>query len=311
MIINCYYEFSDSEWNTPRYFEELYSQIKNYYTDFEVNKLNSLYMPERRLSEPCAKYSHAHMIIQNAETKKYFIVTYWDKMECISDYTGWDMENCVEIITASGTHKDDYYYEPLEGHKFIPFSYLTSRIDSDDMIYKLRDTDNNNRVVPKKPMFKGYLYEFRKFLNQDGRFDVKHVSDGEYLPHIEYVKHLNHYAINMSLNGAGQICFRDMEILGLGTALFRPKLSVDFHNPLIPDYHYISVDYDSIKGVKPIDKYYQLLSDLMLKKWNKVKDDRDYINEVAKYGKEWFDNNVPKEKHGEILLNILNFDKLL
>jgi hypothetical protein len=115
----------------------------------------------------------------------------------------------------------------------------------------------------------------------------------------------------MSLNGAGQICFRDMEILGLGTALFRPKLSVDFHNPLIPDYHYISVDYDSIKGVQPIRKFYQLLSDLMIERWNEVKHDRDYINEVAKNGKEWFDNNVPKEKHGEILLNILNFNKLL
>lgn len=311
MVINCYYEFSGSEWNTPRYFEELYHQIKNHYTDFEVNRINSFDMPERRLSEPCAKYSHAHMIIQNAETKKYFIVTYWDKMACISDYSGWDMENCVEIITASGTHKDDYYYQPLEGREFTPFSYLTPRIDSDYTIYQLRDTDNNDREIPEKPMFKGYLYEFRKFLNADDRFDVKNTSDGEYLHYSEYIKHLNNYAINMSLNGAGQICFRDMEILGLGTALFRPKLSVDFHNPLIPDYHYISVDYDSIKGVQPIHKFYQLLSDLMIERWNEVKDDRDYINEVAKNGKEWFDNNVPKEKHGEILLNILNFDKLL
>ena len=149
------------------------------------------------------------------------------------------------------------------------------------------------------------------FLSQDDRFDVKSTSDGEYLHYSEYVKHLNKYAINMSLNGAGQICFRDMEILGLGTALFRPKLTVDFHNPLIPNHHYISVDYDSIKGVQPFPKFYKLLSDLMIERWEEVKDDRDFINKVAKNGKEWFDNNVPKEKHGEILLDILNLDKLI
>lgn len=308
MVINCYYEYPGNEWNIPHYFQLFFDELKKKYPEYIFNSIDTRTLPERT-SSPCSKYSHHHMMIQNESTKKYFLVTYWDKMNCIHEGTGWDMENCVEIITASGTHIEDTYYTPME-EEFTPFSYLTPRSDSDNMINELCGTDNNDRIIPDKPLFKGYLYEFRLFLYNDDRFNVQKTGEGTHFHYPDYIKHLNQYGINMSLNGAGQICFRDMEILGLGTALFRPKLSLDFHNPLIPDYHYISVDYDSIKGVKPKNQYYSLLSDLMINRWNEVVKDRDFINEVARNGKKWFDENVPKEKHGEILINLLDFNKL-
>lgn len=308
MVINCYYEFPGNEWNTPHYFEQLYQSLKTQYPEYFFNNIDTRTLPDRT-SSPCSKYSHSHMIIQNQETQKYFLVTYWDKMNCIHEGTGWDMDNCVEIISSSGTHEDDFFYKPLE-EDFTPFSYLTTRIDTDKVIYELRDTNNRDRVIPAKPMFKGYLYQFRDYLRQDDRFHIEKTGDGVHLHYPDYIRHLNKFSINMSLNGAGQICFRDMEILGLGTALFRPKLSSDFYNPLIPDYHYIAVDYDHIKNVRPLEEYYRQLKELMINKWNEVIKDRDFIDEVALNGKKWFDENVPKEKHGEILIKILDFNKL-
>ena len=309
MVINCYYHFPEGQWNTSTYFEALYNSLKNKYTEYTINKVDSRKLPNLKSSSGCAKYSYSHMIIENQENKKYFLVTYWDKMNCINNNTGWDMENCVEIITSSGTHKDDLYYEPLP-LKFTPFSYTTSRVDVDKKIYELRDTNNANRIIPQNPMFRGYLYLFRNYLKKDDRFDIQSNGERDFLGYTDYIKHLNKYAINMSLNGAGQICFRDMEILGLGTALFRPKLSSNFHNQLIPDYHYISVDYDHIKNIKNTNEYYGELKELIIKRWDEVIKDRDFIDEVASNGKKWFDENVPKEKQSEILIKIINFNKL-
>ena len=310
MVINCYYELPGNEWNIPRYFEEFYQSLKRHYPEHTINQVSTFGLPGRDPGSPCAKYNHAHMIIENDETKKYYLVTFWDKMNCLGTGTGWDLENCVGILTSSGVHQDDFYYKPLEGD-FTPFSYLTTRTDTDKMIYSLRDMDNSQRIIPEKPMFKGYLYLFREHLSNDNRFDVKKTGDGTYLHYEEYVKYLNQFAINMSLNGAGEICFRDMEILGLGTALFRPKLTTKFHNPLIPDYHYISVDYDDLKGIMPINKFYDELSNRIYNRWVEVIKDRDFIDEVAKNGKKWFDENVPKEKQADILIKIIDFNKLL
>tara|TARA_R110000751_G_scaffold251701_1_gene351386 strand:- start:1932 stop:2867 length:936 start_codon:yes stop_codon:yes gene_type:complete len=310
MKINCYYEFPSNDWNTSHYFEQIYKSLKTFCPQYTFNNIDTRTLPER--VAPCNganKYSHAHMIIQNQKTFKYFLVTYWDKMSDIHEGNGWDMKNCVEIITSSGTHSGDILFKPLKVD-FTPFSYLTSRIDVDKVINELSYINNRDRVIPKTPMFKGLLYNFREYLKEDDRFDIKKTSEDIVLSHTEYMQHLNQFSINMSLNGAGQICYRDMEILGLGTALFRPKLSSNFYNPLIPDYHYIAVDYDHIKNVEPLEKYYNQLKELMITRWSEVIKDRDFIDKVALNGKKWFDENVPKEKHWKILSKILNFNKL-
>lgn len=308
MNITCYYDFPIGDWNNNYYFDTIYNALKNHYTNYNWTYVDSSQIVERR-SEPCMKFAHPHMIIENTDTKKYFLISYWDKMECIQEFTGWDMENLVEIFTSSGVHSNDVYYKPLS-MDYTPFSYIVPRLDVEQTIEKLKDTNNDERIIPQKPGFKGYLYLFRKYLKSDDRFEVTDKSEGTFLNYDSYIEHLNQFAINMSLNGAGEICHRDMEILGLGTALFRPKLTVQFNEPLIPDYHYISVDYDSIKDETDMKIFYKKLSDLIIDRWQEIIVDREYINKVAKNGQEWFKRNVTKQKHAEIALKLLNFDKL-
>ena len=309
MNINCYYDLSNSAWNVPRYFESIFNALKQHYTEFTIEKVSTESLRVNSTGH-CCKFEHHHMIIENVESKKYFLITYWDKMHSISEYTGWDMENCVEIFTSSGVHDNDVHFNPLNINNYTPFSYLTSRLDIDETCDELSMVANQGRIIPNKPMFKGYLYLFREYLKQDDRFNVLSTGDGEYLQYSNYIRHLNKYAINMSLNGAGEICNRDMEILRLGTALFRPKLVTKFNEPLIPNYHYISVDCDSIKDELNHETFYKLKSNLMIQRWNEVIKDRDYIDEVSKNGKEWFERNGTKEKHAELALKLLNFDKL-
>lgn len=308
MNLICYFDFPSGDWNTTYYFQSIYNALKNHYNNFSFSAVDSSQIVLRK-SEPCMKYAHPHMIIENIDTKKYFLISYWDKMKCLDNYSGWDLENCVEIFTSSGVHDSDTYYTPLN-LEYTPFSYLTPRIDIDRTIMELNTTSNSDRIVPEKPNFKGFLYSFREYLKSDDRFSITNTSEGVYLQYSNYIKHLNKFAINMSLNGAGEICYRDMEILGLGTALFRPKLNVQFSDSLIPNYHYISVDYDSIKNEKNQNIFFKKFSDLIIDRWNEVVNDSDYINFVAQNGKNWFKKNVPKEKHGELAVKLLDFNKL-
>jgi hypothetical protein len=309
MNINCYYNFPHDEWNIPWYFDYIFNVLKNKYKNHKFKKINSTYLRQNSKG-PCSIYEYHHMIIENDDNKKFFIITYWDKIGCIEEYSGWDMGKCVEIFASSGVHGNDIHYHPLE-IKYTPFSYLTPRKDIDTKIKELSKTKNNQRIIPEKPSFKGLLYLFRKYLKNDDRFNVLSTDEGEYLQYSKYIEHLNKYAINMSLNGAGEICYRDMEIMGLGSALFRPKLVVKFNDPLIPNYHYISIDYDNIKNEYNHEKFYKLKSDLLFERWEEVSKNRDFIDYVAANGKKWFNKNVSKESHSQIIKKNLNLDKLL
>ena len=88
--------------------------------------------------------------------------------------------------------------------------------------------EKTNRIYADKLTFRGYLYLFRKFLENDNRFTI-HNTKKTLLTPSEYIKELNGFNLNYGINGAGEICYRDMEIMGLGTALFRTKLTTKFY----------------------------------------------------------------------------------
>jgi len=188
-----------------------------------------------------------------------------------------------------------------------PISYVCMNMSCENIISKL-NPDRTKAKVEKLP-FRGYLYEFRKFLSEDNRFDV--VDKTKNMLSVEnYINEIANVNINLSLNGAGEICNRDIEILGTGTALFRPELKCRFHNPLIPDYHYIAVNTSDISTDINFWKYYQILADRMYEKFKEVKDNDEYIDFVSKNGKKWYDENGTVEKNAEIILNLINLDKL-
>jgi len=168
------------------------------------------------------------------------------------------------------------------------------------------------------------LYLFRRHLFDDERFDIKgeffklnekgEVVPGETsrLPPKEYLEELDSRALNLSLNGTGEICFRDMEILGLGTALFRPKLVTELHNKLIPDYHYISVDFEDIfQGSTGFGIYCDKLANRMIERFNQVKNNKDFIDFVAKNGKKWYEENATIEMNAKIASDVIDLSKII
>lgn len=324
MKLNVYYESGGVAWSFCMSFNKTYKLLLETYPNIEFNFIDSVSLrKEGEYSGPGCKYGPHFMIIENDENKKYFIISYWDKLSDLKK-TNWDLENCVEIFTSSGVHTDDFYYKPLD-MDYTPISYVTTIIDNERLIeelYSEKQIIHNNpsngitgRIYPNKLMFRGYLYLFRKHLESDNRFNILNGRVQEnYLDYRDYIRELNKYNLNLSLNGAGEICYRDIEILGLGTALIRPKLTAKFHNELIPDYHYISIDFSSIEWDSfeyPDPRYWTQLSDKLYERFMEIKDDLDFINYVAENGRKWYEDNGTTECNAKIIVSLMDFKKLL
>jgi hypothetical protein len=317
MKINVYFETGHCNWSYVCSFSQIYEKLLEKYPSIEFNQINSVTMrSHKNYLGPSQKYGPHFMIIENDENKKYILISYWDKLDDVInkfDATLWDVNNCVEIITSSGVHKNDIYYKPLEC-TYTPFSYTCPTMDNQLLIEELYK-NKTKRIYPEKLTFRGYLYLFRRFLENDNRFTI-YDTQKNYLTPNEYIKELDSFNLNFSINGAGEICYRDMEILGLGTTLFRTKLTTKFHNELIPDYHYVSVDFSDyeipiIYSTHPYPGYWEELSERIIQRYEQVKDDHEYLKFVAENGRKWYLENGTIESNVDIAIKLLDFNKLI
>jgi hypothetical protein len=127
------------------------------------------------------------------------------------------------------------------------------------------------------------------------------ITNEKIYPEQRYYEDLTNSKICLSLNGAGEICNRDLEILSAGSVLFRPALRQRFHNPLVPGIHYI--------GYKYVDDPNQQM-DIILNEYEKIKNDDELLRTVANNGYEWFKNNGTIGKNVDLLKQLVNFDAL-
>jgi hypothetical protein len=309
MNINLIYDFGYTNYGYGAVFNDYSSYCLNNIPDINFNIIDSNILRSSVYKGNNDKYGPHYMMIENPDTKKYILVSYWDKLVDIAYHhaaTNFDIENCVEVITSAGGIINDTYFKPID-YNYTPFSYTCTVRSSEETIEQIyRNTEN--RIYPEILSFRGYLYHFREHLSQDKRFNIIRKSD-EFLSYEEYIHDIGKYHVNLSLNGAGEICTRDMEILGLESALLRLKLSTKFHNELIPNYHYISVDHDDIESTN-LDDYYKQLSDRIFQRYEQVKNDKDFIQFIANNGRKWYEENGTISANVKLLNKLINFDKL-
>jgi hypothetical protein len=325
MRINCYYEYQETIHGVMKTLQVIFEKLKLKYPEIEFVPIHSHTLRDENYQSCAHQYGPYFLKIENPITKKYILVSYWDKIVNLKQ-TNWDLENCVEILSSIGHHENDIYYKKQSLVEYTPISYVGATSVGEGIIEDLYSKTKilDNRLYPEKLTFRGHLYLFREHLFHDKRFDVTGtmksidengnvVSVVEDLLNIEnYLSELNHNKLNLSLNGAGEICFRDIEILGLGSALFRLKLVTDFHNPLIPDYHYISVDFHDIEEMgNDYEGYCKKVANRVFDKFEKIKKDYDFIDFVAKNGRKWYEENATIEMNSSIATKLIDISKIL
>ncbi len=111
----------------------------------------------------------------------------------------------------------------------------------------------------------------------------------------DYISEAISYKLALSIGGGGgafcgDFCFRDIEMFALGIPLIRPKYIVEAADPLIPDYHYISVDteFDDDYRYKNHEK---LAHDIALT-YKRVINDDLLLQTVSNNAREWYLRNL-------------------
>jgi hypothetical protein len=311
MRLNYYFEYPrditdvDNNDNVVYYSEvylyhivnhKLYHYLKEQHPDIEINPINSWNVGA---GYGCCKYSSAFLIIENPDNKKYIAVSYCDKFKWINSGTGWDLENCVDMLTPIGIQNEDITYKPVENVKYTPCTMTTwfkSGYDAIEEIYK----QNTPKSIPNKLYFRGGAYLFRKWLlENDNRFHI----ETEKILGNEFIKEMSKYSINIDINSVAEISCRTLDAIGLETALIRPKLNIQHHNPLIPDYHYAAVKCDDLSD-------YKLLADAYIERFEDLKKDPDLVHFLSTNGRKWYEENATIEANIKIFSQLINLNKL-
>lgn len=305
MRLNFYYEhtleFSDI--CHLKAAEKLFTSYKQTYLDIQFNNIDSREMFYKNVTNnrtcPACKFSPFFVIIENPDNKKFFVISYWDRLKDITlDNLDWDLENCVEIFPAAGTHEDNISYKPAN-LKYTPISPLTVHKSAEDKAQELYAL-GIKKTIPKKLYFRGGSYLFRQYLSvHDNRFTINH----DRLDTIQFIEEMAKNAINIDINAVAEISGRTVDALALGTALIRPKLSIKYHNELIPDYHYAEVKCEDQSD-------YPKLANAYIEKFEQLKKDKDLIKFLSENGRKWYEENASTDAHIRILKKVIDLNKL-
>lgn len=278
------YQYPFNNWSVFNVFNDCYNHLVKKY-----KKINFNYTDSGRLYDgnPCSYYSPHIMVIKNKDNGKYIIVSYWDRAEELS-YTlhGWDDSKRVQLITSSGVRNN------LE---YTPFSYVCYSKLYDEMhknAIPLNKKENNELI------FRGYLYGQRYSLANTKKIKI---IDERISPENLYFDDLTNNKVCLSLNGAGEICNRDIEILSTKSVLLRPILKQKFHNELIPNFHYVGFEFNNDPVVQ---------ADIILETYNKIKDDTKFLKFVSENGYKWFLKNGTVSANAKLLTKLINFELL-
>lgn len=283
-----YAQSSFSGWMPTAIFQSLYDHYKFIYGDRISLDNNSISYNNN--------YGHKngphHLIIENVATKKYKVVTYWDRAyELLDDKCDWDNSNCLGVYSSVNA----------KSHKIIPSSYSTYNLNIETAInssdkYFFHKTN-------KGLLFRGYLHGSRFFIGNLNQYKDAITIENTRVSYEEYIQELNIHLIGLSLNGSAEICNRDMEILGVGSVLLRPELkTTDFCNPLVAGLHY--VPFETVEDPKQ-----QL--EIILETHSRLLKDTDYMMHVAQNGLNWYNSNGSRNGNVLVLSNILNIEELL
>lgn len=282
MRLQVSYQYPFTNWSVFHVFHNYFYWLKQQY-NYEFDYIDS---GSKYDGNPCSYYSPHIMVFKNLDNHKYIIVSYWDVAEELSCAVhGWNDSKRVQLITSSGINSI-IEYTPFS---YLCYSKLFDRLSSNALDIEKKQ---NNQLF-----FRGYLYGKRYDLFLTKLIEMTN----KILPIDQYFQEINNNKICLSLNGAGEVCNRDMEILSAKSVLLRPKLHQKFHNELMPDYHYIA--FDTSNDAKE-------QAQIIIDKFNEIKYNIELLKYISYNGYEWYKNNATIKANVNILTKILNLQIL-
>ena len=273
-------------------------------------------------------YSCMNFSIINPSNKKYILISFFDNRKYhFMKHLGWNPSNMVQFFYPGGFNYLDYFnfrnYEKDNKDIDCPInineiyrSFFYGPYEKNNLQH-IKNIYNNYQILKTQPSlyFRGYMWDFRKNM-------VKHIKDqsilvidknreNNNLSYDNYLVDLCLYRCALSLPGGTEVCNRDIECFSVGVPVIRPYLNIEYPDPLIANYHYISC-YNDCKYWDGNPSYlsYKDFAYNLEDCWSRVKNNYDYLQFISKNARNWFLKNCTLENNVQYLLSQINMEKL-
>ena len=242
------------------------------------------------------------MIIENVKTKEFVVLSVSDQL------TGAVLNHqhnplCKKILFSQ--FDEEVIKKHLGGainfDKFSPWIYFPSNLFNIDKIFNERKEINE---FVDKFCFWGTSIEDRSIL--------KHFNNDYFIGGLpigtfeDYAKEITKHKVALSIAGRGEFCYRDVENFGLGTPILRFEYTNKMFNPLIPNFHYISVD-------RPKELIYDRLgekqhAEMLEKRFLEIKDNKNFLDFISNNARKYYEDNLTMNNSIELTYKILNLN---
>lgn len=197
--------------------------------------------------------------------------------------------------------------------RFKPFFFNTFKPVDLESFYNEREAEKDGFI--DKMIFIGDHRDcIRPVLKQ---YDSNLVyGKGIHIPHHEdYLKEIIKYKIGLSIGGVAEYCYRDFEYMALGIPMIRAEYKTTSLVPLVPNYHYISVERNS--AYFPYEHRDPRRSDrdatidyvhAVQRKFIEVKDDEEFLMFIRKNGRDYYNNYIKPDSLIENSMKIINVE---
>jgi hypothetical protein len=238
------------------------------------------------------------LLIENTTTNKIYLLSVCDLLSSCSVEIQKNKRLEKVLLCQYNFKEIEQNILPEYSNKFVPWIYFPY-ISNDLEYYRSK---RNKEALKDELFFRTSSSWYRPLLS---------CIDTNILKNIEHIGGFDLYCndaithkIGLSLGGKGDLCYRDIEYLGLGIPFIRFKYNSTLSQPLLPNYHYISVDYpeNNVRDKDGGEEYAELIK----KRFLEIKDDNNLLNYISNNGYTYYNTYIKYPNNVVYTMQLLN-----
>jgi hypothetical protein len=288
------------------FWDELTDELKTKY-DITENRYYELANQQRfkvnlknqTSCDDCFLIMECEYVIEFEDTGEFYVMSVSDDLShaILNEHQNPLLKKV--LISQFDRNKIESHVTSTYMEKYSPWIYFPCTIDNLEVYYEKRKTIDE---FVDEMYFKGTSISDRPI--------VTHISP-DYLngytpigsPNT-YFDDLIKYKVGLSVAGRGELCYRDIEYMGIGIPMLRFDYISELNPDLIPNYHYISIERpDDL----PIDRLgNETHAKLLEERFLEVKDNKEFLDFISKNARDYYVNYLSKNNRVKHTLNLLN-----
>lgn len=242
------------------------------------------------------------MIIEDFNTKETIILGVADDLTSAT-LNLQSSPNLTKVFISQFIRDKVYHHvRPEYQSKYHPWIYFPSNKYDLEFFYNKR-----KEIVPtnNKMFFRGETIT-RTILTH---FNNKVIYGGNPIGGFEkYATEMLDFKLALSIAGRGEMCYRDIECMAMGVPFIRFEYTTELNPPLIPNFHYVSVERpDDLKDWMNLDRSgLSHHSDMITKRYLEIINDQEFLNFISKNAREYYENYLSPTSSVEHTIKLLN-----